>query len=180
MDGASFAPYLKHQAFLHPSMTPQDTVKLCFQAAFGAEHILTDAAQARRVLLIELAGTPPRPIAVFEPISAVYTRCNLAAWKYWQLPPEWLCQVFLHSTAEKREAAKPLFLAYLRIVTACAGQGLLPFSGLAWQQYLDRYLAGGIRPLHHSASYRLREAPAYRIIKSEDLKLLPALGSPGP
>lgn len=175
MSGLPFTAYLKHQALLHPSMTAQDGVKLCFQAAFGAEHILADKAQARRALLAEFAKTPPRRIAVFEPISDDYTRCNLAAWKYWQLPPEWLFQLFQHSAAAKREKAAPLFLEYLRIVIACAEEGILPFSGEECRSYVERYLAGGIRPVHHSIAYRLREAPAYRILKSEALKLQPGL-----
>lgn len=195
---AAFVEYLKGQAAQHPGMTAQDGVKLCFQAAFGAEHILTDPAQARANLLAEFAGTPPREMAVFEPISPEYSRCNLAAWKYRQLPPEWLFRMFWHSAAgnaapakkedtgerekpgerEKtgeREDAGALFMEYLATVTACADQGFLPFSGAAWREYLEEYLAGGVRPVHHSEEYRLREQPAYRIVKREYENLLPVL-----
>ena len=180
MRDAAFAGYLKDQAFLHPGMTAQDGVKLCFQAAFGAEHILTDPAQARAALLAEFAQTPSRKREVFEPISAEYSRCNLAAWKQLQLPPEWLFQIFFHSAPgnsvldnsapgnsvpEKGKNAEALFMEYLAIVTACADQGLLPFSGATWRKYLEEYLAGGVRPAHHSEAYRLKEQPAYRIVK---------------
>lgn len=190
MRDAAFAGYLKDQVFLHPDMTAQDGVKLCFQAAFGAEHILTDPAQARAALLAEFAQTPPRKREVFEPISAEYSRCNLAAWKQLQLPPEWLFQIFFHSAPgnsvldnsapgnsvpEKGKNAEALFMEYLAIVTACADQGLLPFSGATWRKYLEEYLAGGVRPVHHSEAYRLKEEPAYRIVKREYEKLLPVL-----
>jgi uridine kinase len=190
MRDAAFAGYLKDQAFLHPGMTAQDGVKLCFQAAFGAEHILTDPAQARAALLAEFAQTPSRKREVFEPISAEYSRCNLAAWKQLQLPPEWLFQIFFHSAPgnsvldnsapgnsvpEKGKNAEALFMEYLAIVTACADQGLLPFSGATWRKYLEEYLAGGVRPAHHSEAYRLKEQPAYRIVKREYEKLLPVL-----
>ena len=42
--------YLREQVALHPSMQPQDVVKLLFQAAFGAEHLLTDKDAAFRWL----------------------------------------------------------------------------------------------------------------------------------
>lgn len=175
MNRATFATYLKHQAVLHPSMTAQDGVKLCFQAAFGAEHILSDQDKARTALLAELAQTPPRRMEVFEEISAEYSRCNLAAWKRRKLPPEWLFRMFDHSASEKRENAAMLFMEYLDIVTACADNDLLPFSDAAWRRYKDSYLAGGVRPVHHSEPYRLSEHPAYRIVKREYGKLLPVL-----
>ncbi len=172
MKDATFAGYLKQQALLHPSMTVQDAVKLCFQAAFGAEHLLTDPAATRSALLVEFAQVSPRPLVVFEPISDEYSRCNLAAWKD-RLPPEWLFQIFWHSAAEKRDGGEPLFLEYLRIVSACAGEGVLPFHREEWERFLDSYLAGGIRPVHHSEVYRRREEPAYRIVKREYERLLP-------
>ncbi|MBA2132955.1 hypothetical protein [Capillibacterium thermochitinicola] len=175
MREATFASYLRNQALLHPSMTAQDGVKLCFQAAFGAEHLLTDLEQARANLLAELEQTMPRRIKVFEPISTEYSRCNLAAWKYWQLPPEWLFQIFQRSAAEKREDAEPIFMEYLQIVTACAEQRILPFSSVEWRRYVDSYLAGGVRPVHHSEPYRRREQPAYRIVKREYEQVLPVL-----
>ena len=175
MNRATFATYLKHQAVLHPSMTAQDGVKLCFQAAFGAEHILSDQDKARTALLAELAQTPPRRMEVFEEISAEYSRCNLAAWKRWKLPPEWLFCIFYHSAREKREHAETLFMEYLDTVTACVDHDMLPFTGAAWRRYQESYLAGGVRPVHHSEAYRLSEDPAYRIVKREYGKLLPVL-----
>jgi uridine kinase len=205
MGNATFAGYLKAQAALHPSMTPQDAVKLCFQAAFGAEHIMIDPAAARAALLAEFARTQSGEMAVFEPVSAEYSRCNLAAWKHRQLPPEWLFRMFWHSARdnsvpgnsvsdnygpddfvqssstpgnpapEKRKNREALFTEYLATVTAWAEQGLLPFPGATWCTYLEEYLAGGIRPVHHSEEYRSREEPAYRIVKREYEKLLPVL-----
>src|SRR5690554_3017813 len=175
MNRARFASYLQHQAVLHPSMKAQDGVKLCFQAAFGAEHILSDQDKARTALLEEFARTPSRSMEVFEAISAEYSRCNLAAWKRWKLLPEWLFQIFYHSALEKRENAETLFKEYLDTVSACAQKDLLPFNIAVWRKYKDSYLVDGVRPVHHSEAYRLSEDPAYRIVKSEYLKLLPVL-----
>lgn len=175
MSGVRFASYLKHQAVLHPSMTAQDGVKLCFQAAFGAEHILVDQNKALTALLAEFERTPPWSMEVFEEISAEYRRCNLAAWKRWKLPPEWLFQMFYHSALEKRENAEKLFMEYLDTVSACVQKDLLPFNIAVWRKYKDSYLVGGVRPVHHSEPYRRSEHPAYRLVKNEYGKLLPVL-----
>lgn len=39
---AGSVPNLAEQMRIHPSMTPRDIAKLCYQAARGAEHLLTD------------------------------------------------------------------------------------------------------------------------------------------
>ena len=39
--------YLKKQIELHPSMQMQDLVKMCYQAVFGMEHMLSDIEKAR-------------------------------------------------------------------------------------------------------------------------------------
>jgi uridine kinase len=175
MRGASFERYLKQQALLHPKMTAQDGVKLCFQAAFGAEHLLADQDQAWSALLTEFEQTSPQEIQVFEAISPEHSRCNLAAWKHAKLPLEWLFQIFCHSASVKREKAEPLFMEYLNIVTAGVDKGILPFKSREWREYLDSYLAGGVRPVHHSEPYRISERPAYRVVKSGYGKLWPVL-----
>ena len=40
----SFETYILDQAHLHPAFAPQDAIKLCYQATFGAEHLLQEAA----------------------------------------------------------------------------------------------------------------------------------------
>ncbi|NLO40831.1 MAG: hypothetical protein GX115_15355 [Ruminiclostridium sp.] len=175
MSGTSFVKYLKQQALLHPAMTPQDAVKLCFQAAFGAEHILMDLDKAWAYLWKEFEQTLPQSMQVFEPVCDEYCRCNLAAWKRLNLPLEWLFQMFYHSALRKREHAGVIFMEYLDIITACANSANLPFSSKAWHAYMDGYITDGIRPVHHSEIYRATEHPAYRIVKSEFVTLLPVL-----
>ena len=82
---------------------------------------------------------------------------------------------FRHSASGNKEKAEPLFLEYLQIVTVCAEKGVLPFNNVVWRRYLESYLAGGVRPVHHSKLYRLREQPAYRIVKREYERVLPIL-----
>ena len=41
-----FEQYLIEQLNKHPAMQPQDLVKMCYQAAYGAEHLLADPHSA--------------------------------------------------------------------------------------------------------------------------------------
>ena len=44
---STFETYILDQAHLHPAFAPQDAIKLCYQATFGAEHLLQEAASVR-------------------------------------------------------------------------------------------------------------------------------------
>ena len=156
-------------------------------------------------LLAEFARTQSGEMAVFEPVSAEYSQCNLAAWKHRQLPPEWLFRMFWHSARdnsvpgnsvsdnygpddfvqssstpgnpapEKRKNREALFTEYLATVTAC-GTGPAPFPGHL--VHVSGGVSGGrIRPVHHNEEYRSREEPAYGL-SNEYEKLLPVAKSP--
>ena len=177
MSSVGFAAYLKQQALLHPSMEAQDVMKLCFQAAFGAEHILTDKDKALEYLKEEFGQTCAENIDVFEPISHEYSRCNIAAWKYLNLPSNWLFQMFYHTASIKRDKQEAFLIECLDIVAHCVKRGFLPFNMEEWEKYIEQYMAAGIRPVHHSESYRFNESPAYRIVKTEYVSLLVLLQS---
>jgi len=183
-----FEKHLKAQAVRHPGMTPQDAVKLCFQAAFGAEHLLSDKSKALDYLQEEYSQTPAQDIEVFEPISKDYVRCNLAAWKHRGLPVEWLFEMFCQSAVADAETevkagaeaglqAEALFVEYLDSTSICAAEGVLPFDSPAWLAFRERYLSLGTKPqpVHHSKDYREQERPAYRIIMKEYLAVFPIL-----
>ena len=145
----------------------QDAVKLCFQAAFGAEHMLSDKDAAMSYLQEEYSQTPGRDIPIFEPISDEYARCNIAAWKYNGLPIEWLWEMFSQTAEAKREHSESLFMEFLDCVGACAEDGILPFDSPAWLAFRQRYLSSGIEPVHHSQEYRDKEHPAYRVVETK-------------
>lgn len=175
MCSLTFASYLKQQALLHPRMEAQDVMKLCFQAAYGAEHILTDKDKALTYLIEEFDKTAAKNIDVFEAISDEYSRCNIDAWKYLKLPSDWLLQMFYHTASIKRDKQEAFFMECLDIVAECVNGGFLPFNIEEWEKYRELYMAGGIRPVHHSETYRFNESPAYRIVKNEYVSLLALL-----
>ena len=169
-----FEKYLLEQIGMHPSVQPRDMVKCCYQAAFGAEHLLQDTAKAEAYLQREYEETTAREVSLYEPISEGICHVNLAAWKYHRLPVQWLFRMFVLSAAEK-QAGESRFLEYLHTVEEVLKKADVPFSAAEWQEYLQAYLASGISAVHHSAEYRAAEQPAYRIVNRKWMRLLPVL-----
>ena len=104
-----FGDYLKEQIKRHPVMQPQDVVKMCYQAAFGAEHLLTDVSRAKAYFEKEYAVVPAKDMVLYETISAQVCRINLCAWKQTGMPPEWLWRMFA-DTASAAQGSRELFL----------------------------------------------------------------------
>ena len=104
--------YIKSQLELHSSMQPQDIIKLCYQAAFGAEHLLSDKKRALTYFNEEFANTEPSDGDLYDQISDNIYRINLGAWKSTNMPSEWLFEMFVNSM-KPVENGKDLFLEYL-------------------------------------------------------------------
>ena len=157
-------PYLTEQMRIHPSTTPQDLAKLCYQAARGAEHLLTDLDRARGYLLREFEATPAdESIPLIEPISDHVARVNIAAWKARGLSPDTLFDLFA-TTARVSRGGEDCLPAYLEE----AGDWIAATDGIitteAWQGFLAWYRENGYPAVHHSEAYRKAEKPAYRIV----------------
>ncbi len=166
-----FSEFIKIQAEMHPAMEPQDAVKMCYQAAFGAEHAISDEGNARRYLESELALVEAdERVPLFEPVCSDICRVNLAAWKAKGLPADWLFRMFL--AAEARGGG---FDALLAEVAKLAERGELPFSSDDWNGFMSTYSAETPHPVHHSEAYRKAERPAYRIASVRHVYLLPLL-----
>lgn len=166
----NFSDYFKKQLCLHPSIQPQDVTKLCYQAAFGAEHLLLDTEKARLYFYREYTDTPANhQLPLYEQISKHVCRINLAAWKAQALPPDALFEKFTAS-AQISVGSKELFLEYLATAEQIILQGIPHFTPDDWTTFLTAYKENGMPAVHHSEAYRLAEHPAYRIIR---LELLP-------
>ena len=170
-----FKNYLQEQAQLHPSMEPQDVMKMVFQASFGAEHLLEDMEKAREYLISELERVPASALTpLFENISEDICRINLGAWKAKNMPVDWLFKIFSLSAADckKDETA---FSEILKEADRAVDAGWLNFDWCQWQEYKEEYLKDGIRAVHHSERYREAEKPAYRLAARCFCRLLPVL-----
>ena len=163
----SIIPYVTAQLHIHPSMTPQDVGKLCYQAAHGAEHLLADPDRARSYLERELEATPADGrIPLVEPISDTVARVNLAAWRFRGLSADRLFDLFV-ATAQVSGGGEDRLLAYLTEVGEWIEKSGCPIPPAEWQDFLRRYGEAGYPAVHHSEAYRKAERPAYRIVRRD-------------
>lgn len=166
-----FQTYLLEQLKKHPSIQPQDVLKLCYQAAFGAEHLLQDMERAKAYLQQEYETVPAAEKPLFEEISDEIVRVDLSAWKFYGLPAEWLFSMLAASPfAEAGEAVFRDYLKQAEVVLEAAS-----FSQSDWQAYLQEYEKTGLSPVHHSPIYREQEKPAYRIVNKKFVRIFPIL-----
>lgn len=153
-------------------MQPGDIMKLCFQAAFGAEHLLSDKEAAFKYLEEELRSAEPVDEPLFERISPDYCRIGLGAWKQRNLPIDWLFRMFSFS-ASTANGDEGLFQQYVETANSLIRSGDIPVSG--WDIYKSRYEAEGLHAVHHSQTYRQNEKPSYRVVKAGFIRLIPLL-----
>ncbi len=160
--------YLEEQIKMHPSMQMQDVIKLCYHATYGAEHLLHDVEMAHRYLELEFAKTEPADIPLYENISEVYCRVNIAAWKYHNKPMEQLFDMFV-KTAEQKAYDDEVLLDLLAEAEETISKLQTNFTAADFRKYSDKYLAEGIHAIRHSDTYNERENPAYRLVRREFL-----------
>jgi len=168
----SFESCLLQQLSMHPAIQVQDLVKLSYQAAYGAEHLLSDADAACRYFMQEFEGTAPAEAELYENISPDYARVNIAAWKQQGLLAKWLFEMFKASVAPADNGQGRLLenLKLAEKYLECA-----KVSKDAWREYISGYEKRGMPPVHHSEEYRRAEKPAYRLVCRRLLRLLPVL-----
>ena len=169
-----FINYFCKQLSNHPSMQSQDVIKLCFQAAFGAEHLLSNLDGARNYFYKEYEATPVENISVYESISDDFCRVNIAGWKYVGLNPDFLFNMFVASVIPV-ENGEATFLGFLDLTSELISKGKSNISAEKHKLFIQDYLSHGIRAVHHSQDYRDGEKPAYRIVNRKYMKLLPIL-----
>lgn len=158
-----FQECLRQQLTAHPSMQPRDVVKLCYQAACGAEHLLSDLEGARKFLDEEFVSVLPREEPLYEQISEEICRVNLGAWKQRGLPAEELFRLFtatvFHADGKQR------LIEYLSVAEAVLQE--TDFDMDAWKAFITDYQKDGMPAVRHSEQYRTAEQPAYRIVSAE-------------
>lgn len=175
-------------------MEAQDAVKLCYQAAFGAEHLLKDKSAAYQYLAQEYEALEADSGSLYEQIHPNVCRVNLAAWKREQLPLEWLFNMFAETAANPPENGEQVFRDCLDTVGQLIGgqaagimlterqmvkdtRGLLAenITSDQWNRFLAKYPVHRPEAVHHSENYRHRESPAYRLVCSRFIRLFPIL-----
>ncbi len=169
-----FEYYLNEQLRLHPSMQPQDIMKLCYQAERGAEHLLANTDHARKYLESEFASVEAMSGVLHEPISDNVCRVDLPAWKASGMPMEWLFNMFAASCSIN-DNADEMFAEYVAEAERFVKDASVTFTTDMWADFMAKYRQAGMPAVHHSEEYRKNEYPAYRIVKSELARAIPIL-----
>ncbi len=186
---ADFRKALSEHLRLHPHACAQDAVKFCYQAARGAEHLLSDSVAGEKFFFDEFGDVTvsegDKWIPLYENLSEKYLRVNFAAWKACGMKAEWLWKMFLltvKGAAAEREGARfgdfendtaedldpeVVLDRYLKIAGEIYAEARGEAGGIEWAKYLDVYSRMGKPALHHSEGYREFEKPSYRVVSRE-------------
>lgn len=155
----------------HPAIKPQDIIKFCYQATFGAEHLLSDTDAAKRYFIDEYDSTDPADMPLLEELNEKYCRVNIAAWKKSGQGREKLFEIFAASASDSSaknpdkpgpEPLKSNLLTAEKLITEIP----CDITPDVWRFELEQYIASGMNPVHHSEEYRKNYHPAYRVVKA--------------
>ena len=151
-------------------MEPQDAVKLIYQQEFGPEHMIKDAAKSLAALKMEIAQLQSSGAKepLYESIGNGLCRLNLRPCRDRNIPAEDVNRLFVE-TAQGMEGDKRRFRQGLRALQKLAEEEETPFDAVELDLFLARY-PDSCPALHHSVTYRLAYAPAYRIVAQKKLK----------
>ena len=154
----------------YPKMEPQDAVKLIYQQEFGPEHMIKDAAKSLAALKMEIAQLQSSGAKepLYESIGNGLCRLNLRPCRDRNIPAEDVNRLFVE-TAQGMEGDKKRFSQGIRALQKLAEEGETPFDAVELDLFLARY-PDSCPALHHSVTYRLAYAPAYRIVAQKKLK----------
>ena len=183
--------YLLNEYDHHPKLQPQDVVKFCYQAVFGAEHILTDLERARVYLQKELESVKPRKGQLAESISEKYVRVDLAVWKEMAWNTDQLFEIFAGSvkavgdvgsvkavgtvetagTVSIQEGSRETMFKQLMEECRITMKSVWGEAEMSrFDAFLAEYYTRGIEAVHHSETYREAYDPHYRVVLREKLE----------
>lgn len=158
----------------YPQAGIMDLVKALYQAEFGNGHFVINGEDGLRLMLEELAACPEnggQPLV--EPLGEAFARVHLGAPAQFGLSLETLQALFALS-ANTPAGSMENFLLRLDALEAMVTGGLLPFNPASSQAALSAYREAGCPPARHTPAFREAYAPAYRVIRLEYAKWLPA------
>lgn len=158
----------------YPLMQPLDAVKLCYQACFGAGHLIADADAARERLQYEYTQTKPDDTELLEALPGGYARLNLGAAKRQGISPELVFALFSATAAiTLGDDAPARFRDMLDCVRDLSERGSFAFTRAELDSFLAGYLTGEPvpPPVSHSEEYRQAYTPSYRVIDARFVPL---------
>ena len=157
------------QCARYPGLEPQDLVKALYQAVLGCGHMVKDEAQALAGLKKEAACVEAKPGEAVEPLGAAYCRVHLAPYAQSVASLATLARLFALS-AQDGVQSEELAGALEHLVALAEA---LPVDAARLRAYVADYLAAGCPAVHHSEAFRVRYAPAYRVVAARYAACLP-------
>ena len=168
-DGVAFGfrECVGEQLRKHPSMQPEDLLKLCFQAARGPGHILGHIEAAKKSFDAEYAVVVPHPEKpLYEIVSPDFMRVDLGAWKASGMPSEWLFRMFAASARHFADGDEVLKKYLAAAEDMLDGEKRKRFAAMR---------RNAVAAPRHSPAYRAAEAPSYRLVSTRFLNVFPVL-----
>jgi hypothetical protein len=163
---SAFRATINTQLQRHPAMQIQDLYKLVYQAALGNEHLMTDSAMVHNYLIRELESVQAdsnEPLLEAISFDGAAVRLNLRPFKARQGDHRALFQAMMQ-TARNFQKSPGRLARYLSRLEQMADSGDIPFEATAVQSVFREMREKGYPAVHHSAAYKERYAPAYRVI----------------
>ena len=149
---------------------PQDVIKLCYQAVFGAEHLLFNISTAKIYFDHEFDSVEAIDGELCEMISDDVCRVNLAVAKAKGIDRDLIFNAFV-SSAKIGQGENDRFIGFLEEAEEIVRSGICNFSLDEWREFLEKYKDAGMPAVHHSQRYRDAEKPSYRIVNRKNFNI---------
>ncbi len=177
----NFHEILKTHINRYPLMEPCDAVKLIYQATFGPGHMVPDEDTAYERILSEYDRCRHDEVHMYTESLGETTRIYLNS-EYTEAELRIISKMFFASAAyfnksydSADEARKTEFESRLGILEEMCRGGKFSFTSAALESYLKSYCAAGFPVVSHSDTYRNAYSPAYRVVDSRYIGLIPCI-----
>lgn len=158
----------------YPKMKPCDAVKLIYQNEFGCGHMIKDEESSLNYLIREYDSIEfSEKESMFEDIGNGYSRLNLRGFDKSKLPLLLVNKMFVETS--KRTGTIDSFEEKLSILKELTQLGYFNFEIDELSKYLEEYKMDGYKAVSHSEEYRKEYHPAYRVIDSKYIRILPLI-----
>jgi hypothetical protein len=159
----------------YPLLEVQDLVKALYQAEFGCGHFITNSKEGLERLRVE-KETCRMPVSgnippLIEPLRDMFCRVHLQSLPSCGLSVSILFRLFEFS-ADKETGDMQNFVSQLNVLERLIVSGEIPLPVNEAKTFLAEYRNAGCPMLRHSEAYRNAYNPAYRVVRTEYVKLM--------
>ncbi len=155
----------------HPKLQPQDLFKFIYQSSFGCEHMVSSSESVTNYIIEELNRGVTNSCPYIEPLDGDYSRVNLS-YLNTGLSVQTLGRLFFLSAKKEPDGENEL-KNKLNTAKELMSEKLLPFAEANFEKQAKQWKALGYPAVHHSAEYKEKYAPSYRVIANRYIAFLP-------